>query len=498
MLRLINKETENVKEFYVMDAHHHLGEDEDGMEVKPIGVNNSYTFCKKVVNGDSETDGFKEELEDQPEKYGWKIPEDGLIKPHPLIESFESGEIKKRGIESYMIDQIVVFPMHDIFRDNKDLLYESSNDFISKWIKIPPHSRRLIGFGRVDPNEPIEKNIEEIERIVNECGLWGLKLHPQSDEFDLDDPEIKKILKKTCELNIPVIFHTSYGVEVKKLHDICNEIIKEFYEDGKESMIKQLKVIVGHCTYQSEDVFTALSHPCIYGELSTLGNPQKYFDMLSENVGPDRYFSESLPHLKENFNEIDKRGIKEIFGLKVTAFEWHNKIMMGTDNPYMPVSKSIDLLKALFSSDFKFDTNAIQNILSANLLRLLSPQFTSKGTSSTNIHFKSLAQQNVELLEIHPFTEPNTIGRVNTHNNLLKVKVVEENGEEKIDLLLHNKIELQGIGDSEEIVEEEKLSSLKEVKNKNPFIFEKGNPREMPIEGKKRVSFISIPQSLLS
>lgn len=489
MLSLIKKDSDERVDFFVMDAHHHLGEDEDGMEAKPIGVNSSYSFCKKILYGDLDTDGLIDEMKKDPDEYNWKIPDEYFLKTHPLIDMFDQESIKRKGLDTYSIDQIVVFPMHDIFRDRDELLYKASNNFIENWVNTPPHSRRLIGFGRLDPNEDMDKNLKEMERIVFECGLKGLKLHPQSDEFDIGDPRVKTILKKASELNIPVIFHTSYGSEVKKLHDMCNEIIVDLYEEGKEESIPKLKVIIGHCTYRSEQVMISLSHPSIYGELSTLGNPTKFFDHFSKNVDPKRFFQQSHPRLEEMNDDLDVEKIKDIFGMDVSSFEWHNKIMIGTDNPYMPFVKLVELLKAVFSKEMNFDPRVIQNILSGNLLRLLSPRFNDLRKTTYAGDTSSIFQPNIDLIDIHPFVEPTVMNGINLHNTFFRIKN-KENGE--VSDLFHKKTKMVSVDGNSPDIEEDHFFILKDMKEAHPQIFQKINPRVMPRNLKNRLSLGSV------
>lgn len=487
MLRLINKDSKKVFEFYVMDAHHHLGEDEDGMEVKPIGANSSYSFCKKLVNGDEDTLGIEDELKENPERYKWRPAEDDFIRPHPLVDRFDRDKIKRKDLKTFSIDQIVVFPMHDVFRDKGDITYQTSNNFIDKWVKITPHSRRLIGYGRIDPNEPLQDNLDEMKRIVNECNLRGLKLHPQSDEFDIGDEKVKKILKQATKLNIPVIFHTSYGSEVKILHDMCNEIISDFFEKGKEDYIRQLKVIIGHCTYRSSEVFTSLSHPSIYGEMSTLTKPKKYLETLSERVNPDTFIDKSLPEMKKIDKSFTEEKIKNIFGTRVTSFRWHNKVMIGSDNPYMPITKLIEMMKGLFSKEIDLTARPIQNILAANLLRLINPRLEISNRNQIKNDLRSLRRSNTKLLEINPFVEPPGVGGVNTGNNYIRIG----NTESTMDLF-YKRSEYRPLSGSKEKIEKERFYSIEEIKEKHPYLFESTNVREIPLNPERRRTFSSI------
>jgi len=58
------------------------------------------------------------------------------------------------------------------------------NNYLIKEVKA---HKELVGFGSVHPN--YDKNIEEIERITAE-GLKGIKLHPDMQDFLLDDNDL--------------------------------------------------------------------------------------------------------------------------------------------------------------------------------------------------------------------------------------------------------------------------------------------------------------------
>lgn len=79
---------------------------------------------------------------------------------------------------------------------------ESINNFISRTVKKYPDN--LIGFAAIHPNYPdIEK---EIDRAVS-LGLRGIKLHPDFQQFCIDDPKAMKIYE-AAEGRLPVLIHT--------------------------------------------------------------------------------------------------------------------------------------------------------------------------------------------------------------------------------------------------------------------------------------------------
>ena len=69
---------------------------------------------------------------------------------------------------------------------------------------------RLIAFGSVHPEAP--DVLEELERI-KALGLKGVKLHPEYQNFFVDEERMKPIYKKISELGLITVFHAGqdYG-----------------------------------------------------------------------------------------------------------------------------------------------------------------------------------------------------------------------------------------------------------------------------------------------
>lgn len=68
---------------------------------------------------------------------------------------------------------------------------------------------RIISFGSVYPDAP--DVFEELERI-KELGLLGVKLHPEFQNFYVDDAKMKPIYKKISELGLITLFHAGMDV----------------------------------------------------------------------------------------------------------------------------------------------------------------------------------------------------------------------------------------------------------------------------------------------
>lgn len=98
---------------------------------------------------------------------------------------------RKAGIDRAIVQSVATVPQQ----------VKSINDFISQQTAL--HPDKLIGFGAIHPDFPdIE---EETERIIA-LGLKGIKLHPDFQQFNLDDPKAFPVYR-AAEGRLPILFH---------------------------------------------------------------------------------------------------------------------------------------------------------------------------------------------------------------------------------------------------------------------------------------------------
>jgi predicted TIM-barrel fold metal-dependent hydrolase len=97
----------------------------------------------------------------------------------------------------------IVFPLNDPnARDD----YSGPNDVI--WKAHEDHPGFFVPFFRLNPHLDYEK---EFERCV-ERGFMGLKLHPVSQEFELDDEQAARLLGMAARAYLPVLIHTGFAM----------------------------------------------------------------------------------------------------------------------------------------------------------------------------------------------------------------------------------------------------------------------------------------------
>ena len=74
---------------------------------------------------------------------------------------------------------------------------------INDWVALQ-RSDRIIPFGSVYPLA--FDAVDELERMA-EMGLRGVKLHPEYQGFDVDDPRVRPLYQKIGQLKMIVVFH---------------------------------------------------------------------------------------------------------------------------------------------------------------------------------------------------------------------------------------------------------------------------------------------------
>ncbi len=95
----------------------------------------------------------------------------------------------------------IVFPLNDPnARDD----YSGPNDVV--WNAHEEYPGFFVPFFRLNPHLDYER---EFERCV-ERGFVGLKLHPVSQQFELDDPRVVRLLGMAEEASLPVLIHTGF------------------------------------------------------------------------------------------------------------------------------------------------------------------------------------------------------------------------------------------------------------------------------------------------
>jgi len=137
-----------------------------------------------------------------------RLPEGGVFDAHAHIGTDVDGRMMTaEGMRERMLAagvvRSIVFPLNDPnARDD----YSGPNDVV--WKAHEDHPGFFVPFFRLNPHRDYEK---EFERCV-ERGFMGLKLHPVSQQFELDDERAARLLGMAARADVPVLIHTGFAM----------------------------------------------------------------------------------------------------------------------------------------------------------------------------------------------------------------------------------------------------------------------------------------------
>jgi predicted TIM-barrel fold metal-dependent hydrolase len=98
----------------------------------------------------------------------------------------------------------IVFPLNDPnARDD----YSGPNDVV--WAAYEEYPETFVPFFRLNPHKNYEM---EFGRCV-ERGFKGLKLHPVSQDFELDDERVVRLFEMSAEVDLPVLVHAGFAMQ---------------------------------------------------------------------------------------------------------------------------------------------------------------------------------------------------------------------------------------------------------------------------------------------
>ena len=138
------------------------------------------------------------------------------------------------------------------------------NDTVANY--VDQHSDKLIGFGSVCPTEA--GAVEEVERLVGDLGLRGLKLSPIYGGWDPLDRRALEIYAKAEKLKLPIMFHQGATfpreAPLKYANPVLLEEIALRYPD--------LKVVIAHMghPWEVETIVLIRKQPNFFADISGL------------------------------------------------------------------------------------------------------------------------------------------------------------------------------------------------------------------------------------
>jgi predicted TIM-barrel fold metal-dependent hydrolase len=96
-----------------------------------------------------------------------------------------------------------VFPLHD---PDRRPAYRTPNDRVLQWAR--ESGERLFPFCRLDP---AEDPVTEAQRCLA-LGARGIKLHPRAQDFGFHDPAAEGIFEVARDAGVPILIHAGRGM----------------------------------------------------------------------------------------------------------------------------------------------------------------------------------------------------------------------------------------------------------------------------------------------
>ncbi len=355
-----------VENIFVIDCHSHLGHDvDDANMMNPLAPGTGTFDFWGNVQGKLLAElkkynevSFTTSLNNKSTKISWSFT------PYPFTDKLYSvleklgkiySDLKEKSKFYTFIDQGVVFPFQDKFRDKlPEALYRASNINISRFTTHFPFSMKLIGYGRCDPMEG-EKAVNEVKYAREVLGLRGLKLHPRSEGWidNISSDKAIQILIQAAKYSMPVIFDTRGKKTIMEIGELIKSA-RTVLEAKHPKLLQHFKVIIAHFAQGNigdHEVYNTIVQPNTYGDLSML-------------------HGEGAANFLEDFREWFISNKKET----VDNRKWSEYLLFGTDYPYFGDIHAQKLLIYIINKRFFETGGGIQdtrNILGLNLIRLL-------------------------------------------------------------------------------------------------------------------------------
>lgn len=243
------------------------------------------------------------------------ISSSGLIDGCAFVGTAENliKQCDESGVEKCVVTSVATTPHHA----------QSINSYIASEVQL--YSDKFIGLGSLHPeSEDIEADAEHLI----ELGLRGVKLHPDIQNFKVDDPKIMNIFEICNRKNLPILLHTGDSRYDNSNPNRVEKILKAFPD---------LTIIGAHLGGWSiwEDAYKTLSK-----------YPNFYVDTCS------------------SFYALSKNTAKAIIEAYGT-----DRVIFGTDFPMWKQKEDLEYLFNLGFSD-----NELENILFNNINKALKIQ----------------------------------------------------------------------------------------------------------------------------
>lgn len=180
-------------------------------------------------------------------------------------------------MEAAGVSKSIVFPLND---PNAREDFSGPNDVL--WEAYEQYPDLFVPFFRLNPHQDYEK---EFQRCL-ETGFEGLKLHPVSQKFELDEPKVVRLFEMAAEADLPVLIHAGFGMR---------RIVEPLLPTVEKH--PELRLILGHSAMIEvlEAARTFADHPNVLFETSVVQLKDLY--VLFTTLDPSRIaYGSDIPY----------------------------------------------------------------------------------------------------------------------------------------------------------------------------------------------------------
>jgi len=228
------------------------------------------------------------------------------------------GDDLVRNLDEVGLDCAVAFPLGASYTD-----YSEANQIMAD--EMAKYPQRIIAFCRINPNFGPEATEKSLDHCLGTLKLKGIKLHPEIEFFDPNEPELMEPVNLAARrYQVPILFHT--GMSRKASPAVIGELAAQY---------RDVPVILGHMgvsEYVKTAVAVARRNENIFLETSVVG---------------------WMPLLLEAF-----RGVGA------------SKILFGSDHPYKPLPMEVDKIAKHVTRAGKLKADDLKKVFADNFLSI--------------------------------------------------------------------------------------------------------------------------------
>lgn len=246
-------------------------------------------------------------------------------------------EMDDAGIEVSLLTLSPAGPDNCSFPADADRLAQIANNGIAEIIACYPErfcGAATLGYG------DIEKSAEELNRCINELHFIGLQIFPYiGGKTSIVTPALKPIWKLLAEKDIPLILHPGSPINTDYGDFLIGGLMGYWFDDaitmtkfilsGLLDEFPNLKIVCPHTWSLLPYLIERLDHQ--------VTRFSKHFPDIRNKKAPSEYLKNVYTDCN-NFSSEDLRyAVKKMGGV--------NKMMYGSDSPFVPPRFIIDIVQ---------------------------------------------------------------------------------------------------------------------------------------------------------